>query len=138
MLIDYVGANFLQRTERQKVICSRLWPFLSERYRLSSNGALCANLHIPKKENLSPFEAIRAEEILEVLHEQFHVEHEFLFAGILFPLLEGFAQNYSDSDEDKRLLEAMWNLDRELIESGEVEPNFVRGIYRKRQQANRD
>ncbi|MCG8415655.1 MAG: class I SAM-dependent methyltransferase [Pseudomonadales bacterium] len=132
VLVDYVGANFLQRTKKQRKICEMLWPFLAERYRRSPQGQVRVKLQIPDKEKLSPYEAIRAEEILPVLQATFDTQHLFLFAGILFPLLEGFAQNYTDSDEDKRLLKSMWDLDQKLIEAGDVEPNFVRAVFRKK------
>ncbi len=132
VLVDYIGANFLQRTQKQRAICEMLWPFLAERYRRTPEGQVRIKLQIPHKESLSPYEAIRAEEILPVLQNTFDTQHLFLFAGILFPLLEGFAQNYTDSDEDRRLLKSMWDLDRKLIEAGDVEPNFVRAVFRKK------
>lgn len=133
VLIDYVGPNFLQRSEKQKRICRYLWQRLPEKYRRDAKGMVREEIHIPLKESLSPFEAIRAEEILETLTSTFNTEHLFLYSAILFPLINAFAHNYDDSEEDQNLIKKLWELDRLLIECGLVEPNFVRAIFTKRQ-----
>ncbi|MDX1745870.1 MAG: class I SAM-dependent methyltransferase, partial [Halobacteriales archaeon] len=130
-VVDYVGANFLQRTERQRDLCSAIWRTMPERYRLNQKGQVVSKLRIPPKESLSPYEAIRAEDIVEVLDERFEVEERFFYAGILFPLFNGFARNYDDDSEaDQEFLRLMWDLDRWLIETGNIEPNFMKAIYR--------
>jgi SAM-dependent methyltransferase len=134
VLTDYIGANYLQRTEKQRRICSELWPLLPVRLRTSAQNRVYDKIHIPKKETLPPFEAVRAEEILPVLCNTFETKYMFTYAGILFPLLEGFAQNYTDSDEDQKLLQHLWNLDRQYIEEGRVEPNFVRAIFTRKKR----
>lgn len=132
VLIDYIGPNFLQRSEKQKLVCRYLWQHLPEKYRTDIEGKVRDDIHIPKKGSLSPFEAIRAEEILQTLTNTFNTEHLFLYAAILFPLINCFAQNYGASEEDAKLIKNFWDLDRLLIETGLVEPNFVRAIFSKR------
>lgn len=132
VLLDYIGANCLQRTKKQRELCGELWPLLPPRLRTSAQNRLYDSIHIPKKETLPPFEAIRSEEILPVLTRTFETAYLFTYAGILFPLLEGFAQNYTDSEEDKKLLQHLWDLDRKYIEEGRVEPNFVRAVFTKK------
>ncbi len=133
VLIDYVGANFLQRTPRQRAYCQKLWDDMPPRYRTALDGGVLERIFIPDKDRLSPFEAIRSEEMLGVLESELEEVALFPYAAILFPLFNGFAQNYTDSPEDQDFIRRMWALDQEVIKSGEVEPNFVRGIYRKRQ-----
>lgn len=132
VLIDYIGANFLQRTPRQRSFCTGIWRDMPARYRRNWNGTVLDELWIPDKDKLSPYEAIRAEEIMDVLNRTLQPIQVFPHAAILFPLFNGFAQNYTDSEEDQRFIREMWELDRDVVESGEVEPNFVRGVFGKR------
>ncbi|MDA1074823.1 MAG: class I SAM-dependent methyltransferase, partial [Proteobacteria bacterium] len=132
VLIDYIGPNQLQRSEKQRRICGEIWSGLPERLRTTAQGLVYDQIHIPKIEALPPFEAVRAEEIMGVLTDTFDVDSLFTYAGILFPLLEGFAQNYTESEEDQQLLAHLWRLDQELIYAGLVEPNFMRTILTRK------
>lgn len=131
-ITDYVGANFLQRTPRQRDLCSAIWRTLPERYRVRPSGKVFAELRIPPREALSPHEAVRAEEIVGVLEARFEPQETFLYGGILFPLFNGCAENFTDSAEDQEFLRVMWDLDRWLIGSGSIEPNFIKALYRPR------
>ena len=51
---DYIGANFLQRTPRQRDLGGAIWRALPERYRMGMNGRIVPNLHIPSKASLPP------------------------------------------------------------------------------------
>jgi SAM-dependent methyltransferase len=127
-LSDYVGANFLQRTPRQRDICSAIWRTLPERYRIGQSGRVIENLRIPSKENLPPYEAVRAEDIMGVLHERFEFRNYVAFGGLLMPLFNGFVHNYTDAPEDQEFIRLMWDLDQWLINNGAVEPNFMKAI----------
>jgi len=129
VLIDYVGANFLQRTPRQRDLCGAIWRTMPERYRIARNGRVVNELRIPDKDSLSPYEAIRSEEILSVLESRFETRDAFLYGGILMPLFNGFANNYTDSPDDLMFQKIMWQLDRWLIQTGRIEPNFIRAIF---------
>jgi len=132
VIIDYIGEPFLQRTKKQREICSKIWKTLPKKYRKNPQGVILENIHIPKKEILSPNEAIRSDIILPTLKKTF-IEHKtFLYAGILFPIFNNFAKNYENNESDMTLIKLMWELDRILVEEGTVEPNFIRGIFRKR------
>ena len=91
VIIDYVGAPFLHRIARQREFCTKIWRQLPERLRVNVHGKVSEDIHIPSRNNLSPFEAIRSDAILPGLHEFFDVRKIFLYGGILFPLLNGFA-----------------------------------------------
>ena len=128
-IVDFVGANFLQRTQRQRDLCGAIWRTMPERYRIARSGKVVAELRIPRKDSLPPYEAIRSEEILSVLRSRFEEEEIFLYAGILFPLFNGFAQHYTDSPEDLEFVRIMWQLDRWLIETRNIEPNYMKAIF---------
>jgi len=132
VLIDYIGKNFLQRTETQKRVCQYIWDRLPEKLRVDLHGKVRERIQIPEIKNLSPFEAIRSEDILDTLSSSFKSEHQFLYGAILFPLINGFAQNFTDSEEDLKLLQQLWDLDRLLIETQLVEPNFIRAVFSKK------
>lgn len=133
VLIDYVGEPFLQRTAKQREIGQKIWQHLPDRLRVNASGKINKALHIPSKDSLSPYEAVRSDVILPSLKNIFFVEKMFLYAGLLFPILNGFAFNYDERNEnDVLLIKLLWELDRILIDNGALEPNFVRGIFRKR------
>jgi len=133
-IIDYVGANFLQRTPRQRDLCSAIWRTMPERYRVRPSGRVFAEMRIPDRASLSPFEAVRSEEIISVLDARFDRQDSYFFGGILFPIFNGVAQNFTESEADQEFLRVMWDLDRWLIDTGNIEPNFVRAIYTPRAQ----
>lgn len=131
-IVDYIGANRLQRTPRQRDLCGAIWRALPERYRVRPNGRVFAELRIPDPKKLSPYEAVRSEEILGVLDDHFEPIAIYLYGGILFPLFNGTAQNYTNSPADQALLRVMWDLDRWLLDHDGIEPNFVQALYRPR------
>ena len=128
-IVDFVGGNFLQRTPRQRDLCGAIWRTMPERYRIARNGKVVPELRIPPKDSLPPYEAVRSEEILPVLRARFEAEELFLYAGILYPLFNGFAQHYTDSAEDREFTRIMWDLDRWLIETGNIEPSYMKAIF---------
>jgi SAM-dependent methyltransferase len=125
---DYIGANFLQRTPRQRDLGGAIWRALPERYRIGRNGRVVPNLHIPSKASLPPYEAVRSEEILEVLSAHFDIREFVSFGALLMPLFNGFVHCYTDSAEDQEFIRTMWDLDQWLIKTGAVEPNFMKAI----------
>jgi SAM-dependent methyltransferase len=129
-LVDYVGANFLQRTPRQREICGALWKTLPARVRVARNGSVVEQLRIPPRHTLPPYEAVRSEDILGVLHERFTPVKLFLYGGLINPIFNGFAHLYTDSEEDKQFIRMMWELDQALIRTGGIEPDFIRSIWR--------
>ena len=128
-IIDYVGANFLQRTPRQRDLCAAIWRTLPSATGCGRADACSAELRIPDKASLSPYEAVRAEDILEVLDARFERRESFFFGGILYPLFNGIGQNFTESETDQEFLRVMWDLDRWLIDSGNIEPSFMKAIF---------
>ncbi|NNE73600.1 MAG: class I SAM-dependent methyltransferase [Acidimicrobiales bacterium] len=129
VLNDYIGPPFLQRTEKQREVTRRIWKTLPKRFRKGPNGKIHDDILIPPIESLPPHEAIRSDAILPALREHFDVIDEHQFAGLLFPLFNGFAQNY-DEKGVQPFIRSMWEMDELLIEQGVIEPNFIRGLYR--------
>jgi len=132
LLNDYVGEPFLQRTKKQREICSQIWKMLPPQYRKNPNGVVLDKIHIPKKETLSPYEAICSDKIIPTLKNTFLELKSFYFGGILFPIFNGFTTNYKNNESDNTLIKLMWEIDQILIKNSVVEPNFIRGIFKKR------
>jgi SAM-dependent methyltransferase len=133
ILNDYIGPNFLQRTKAQIEVTRRIWRILPERLRVNPQGKVLDDVHIPPKSSLSPYEAINADKILPALQRNFDLERVSVFAGLLFPLFNGFAKNYEEKDD--LFLRSMWEMDKILVEKGVLEPNFIRAIMRPKKNA---
>jgi hypothetical protein len=128
-IIEYIGTNYLQRSPSQRDLCGAIWRAMPERYRIAQAGHVVQELRIPPKDSLPPYEAIRSEEILPVLQSRFETEEIFFYGGILMPLFNGFASNFTDSPEDERFQRVMWDYDRWLLATGAVEPDFMKAIF---------
>lgn len=136
LLNDYIGPNFLQRSKAQRAITRRIWSILPERLRINPQGKILNDIHIPPKSSLSPCEAINAEQILPALKHHFNFEHVSLHGGLLFPLFNGFSQNYKQ--EDDLFIRSMWEMDKLLTEKGILEPNFIRAIMRAKKNVQKN
>ena len=81
---------------------------------------------------MSPDEAIRSDRIPPAL-ERMDILYQYNWAGLLFPLLRGdIAANFDQDDpEDRRVIDCLFQLDRLLCQSGQVEPNFTITIAAK-------
>jgi SAM-dependent methyltransferase len=129
---DYIGTNFLQRSPRERDLCGAIWRSMPERYRIALNGRVVPELRIPAIHTLPPYEAVRSEDILEVLTTRFETLEMVGYAGILLPLFNGFAQHYTDSPEDEAFVRIMWDLDMWLLQSGAITPNLMKAIFAPR------
>jgi 2-polyprenyl-3-methyl-5-hydroxy-6-metoxy-1,4-benzoquinol methylase len=129
---DYIGTNFLQRSPRERDLCGAIWRSMPERYRIAFNGRVVPELRIPAKHTLPPYEAVRSEDILEVLTTRFETREMVGYAGILVALFNGFAHLYTDSPEDEAFVRIMWDLDTWLLQSGAVAPNIMKAIFAPR------
>lgn len=139
ILNDYVGEPFLQRGPKQREVCRRIWKSLPARLRTNPQDVVLEDIWIPKKEMLSPFEAIRSDAILPGLRANFDTHAETLFGGIIFPIVNNFAPRYDlDDESDLALIKLLWELDEMLGAAGLVEPTFVRGIYGRKSLAPLD
>jgi hypothetical protein len=128
-IVEYIGTNYLQRSPSQRDLCGAIWRAMPERYRIARAGHVVQELRIPPKDSLPPYEAIRSEEILPVLQSRFEAEEIFFYGGILMPLFNGFASNFTESPEDERFQRVMWDYDRWLLATGAVEPDYMKAIF---------
>ncbi|MEZ4609535.1 MAG: hypothetical protein R2838_04635 [Caldilineaceae bacterium] len=59
------------------------------------------------------------------------VTHRYNWAGLLYPLLEGIGGNFADTPEDRELVRFFFDLDKLLVESGQIGPNYTMTVARK-------
>lgn len=137
LLIDYIGTPFLQRSEKQRAFARTIWKHIPKRLRKHPSGKYMDYIYIPDKNHLSPYEAICSDKILNAVKKNFIIEESFYYGGIIFPLFQGFSQNYKEEEIDQFIIKSMWDLDQELIKSNAVEPNYIRAILKKKPKAKR-
>ncbi|MGH7899307.1 MAG: class I SAM-dependent methyltransferase [Candidatus Binatia bacterium] len=132
-LVDYIGPRFLQYSERQLAHAQPLLEALPEKYRLQIDGRVRHRITAVALDSISPDEAICSDLILGAVGRNLDVVWQYNWAGLLYPLLEGIAFNFSeDKPEDRALTELFFNLDRVLCAAGAIEPNFTYSIATKR------
>jgi ubiquinone/menaquinone biosynthesis C-methylase UbiE len=131
--IDYVGPRRLQWTDRQLSYAHLLLEALPERYRREINGQVRQQIRRMPLGALSPDEAIRSDKILSAIQRHLQVVWQYNWAGLLYPLLDGIAFNFDETDPvDRSLIEYLFNIDRVLCQSGRIRPNFTMTLAVKR------
>jgi SAM-dependent methyltransferase len=129
---DYVGPCRLQFTERQLFYAQLMLEALPIRYRREPDGAVKQRVQGVSLEDMSPDEAICSDQILPALARYMHIAWQHNWAGLLHPLLDGIGFNFSASSEDQAIVRFLYELDKVLCQTGEVEPNFTITIATKR------
>lgn len=131
-LHDYVGPCRLQFTERQLFYAQLMLEALPIRYRREPSGAVKQRVRRVSLEEISPDEAICSDQILPALERYMHIAWQHNWAGLLHPLLDGIGFNFSASSEGQTIVRFLYELDKVLCQTGEVEPNFTITIATKR------
>jgi SAM-dependent methyltransferase len=129
---DYVGPTKLQHSERQLLFARNLLRLLPRNYRREIAGTVKDSAHSVPPDQLSPDEAIHSDQILPAIATHLNVVWQYNWGGLLYPLLEGIAFNFTDSPEDQTLLRFLFDLDYALCQAGEIEPNFTITLATKR------
>lgn len=131
---EYVGSNHFAFGQRQKACIHHSYGLIPERYRKSfANGCigqLQDSAAIPDPEEvrrIDPSEAVRSQDILEVVESLFETRARNRCGGsILQFLLHGIAGNFDESDFDSiRILQMLLDIEDALIDSGSMESDFV-------------
>jgi SAM-dependent methyltransferase len=130
VVIDYIGEPFLQRTKKQEEYASKIWSILPSRLRTNHQGKVLEKIHIPLQSSLSPYEAVNSDKILSAFEQSFVCIKELKYGGVVFPIFNGFSQNYTISEEDMLFIKTIWETDQFLTLNNVVEPNFIRSIMK--------
>ena len=122
---DYIGPCKLQFTGRQLFCAQMMLRLLPTKYRRELDGKVRQRVQSVLPDTLSPDEAICSDQILPAVARHLRVVWQCNWAGLLYPLLEGIAFNFTTCDEDQSLLRFLFTLDYALCQAGEIEPNFT-------------
>ena len=129
--IDYVGPPRLQYSKEQLYWAHHVLNTLPARYRKERTGAVRTQIHSMPLDQISPDEAPCSDQILDALARNLDVTHQYNWAGLLYPLLEGIGGNFADTPEDRKLVRFFFDLDKLLVESGQIGPNYTMTVARK-------
>lgn len=135
---DYVGACKLQFTDCQLFYAQMMLRLLPVRCRRELNGEVREHIRRVSPDTLSPDEAICSDQILPAMARHLDVVWQYNWGGLLYPLLEGIAFNFTTDSEDLSFLKFLFNLDYALCQAGEVEPAFTVTVASKRQTGTAD
>jgi SAM-dependent methyltransferase len=122
---DYVGPCHIQFTERQLFFAQQMLQLLPPERRREWYGAVRQKAQSLPLEHFSPDEAICSDQILAAIDRHLDVKWQYNWAGLLFPLLDGIAFNFTSSADDQAFMRFLFTVDYALCSTGEIEPNFT-------------
>ncbi|MGE3173809.1 MAG: class I SAM-dependent methyltransferase [Planctomycetota bacterium] len=122
---EYVGPNQLQWTDEQLHHALAAFAKIPERLRLNLHSGhprvTVRRQTLEAMNRVDPTEAIRSADILPLLYERFDVVERRDYGGTIVNLvLDGIAGNFTDSPEDRAILQDLCDTERRLLESGEL------------------
>jgi len=139
VLHEFVGPSRFQWTDRQLEIVNGILKLLPDSYCISrKDGRTLKKRHwrpsIAEMEKVDPSEAIRSDEIVDVLSEYFElIEVKELGGTILQILLDGIAGNFDyNRSQDMRFLKIFFEIEDVMMDIGEISSDFVFIIARNR------
>ena len=123
---EYVGPRYQRFSRRQRAYANQILRALPARYRRELDGSIRRRAKSQPLFSMSPDEAIRSDRILPAL-KRMNILYQYNWAGLLFPLLRGgIAVNFDQNDPgDRKVIDCLFQLDRLLCQSGQVEPDFT-------------
>jgi len=135
---EFVGPTRFQWSDRQLEVVNGLLTILPMKYKtLWESDDVKQSLHKPSILSMimdDPSEAIESGKIMRLLHSIFNVVDLCAYGGnILHLLLSGIAHNFlSDDAETKKYLDIISMIEDQLIESGEMDSDFVVAVCKKK------
>ncbi len=128
-LNEFIGPTRFQWTDRQLEIVNGLLRVLPENYRKMQNNKLKTDVKRPSIEQINaidPSEAIRSDEIIDILSLYFEIVERRDYGGtILHLLLEDIAFNFNNtSKKDMELLNLLFGVEDYLLELGDITSDF--------------
>jgi len=137
---EYAGPARFQWKEAQLRAVNEALDALPRKYRINRRrGGVKRRVYRPILDETnpdSPFEAARSDEILQLIYERFEcVERVDIGGALLHPLLEAIVANFDEkSEEDRAMLEGLWNREKELMRQGVLVSDFVYGVFRRKDE----
>jgi SAM-dependent methyltransferase len=136
---DYIGPSRFQWSKSRQVVINGLLTALPEDYRRRPDGSVKRRVQTPswlRMKLKDPSEAPESDRIMAELASRFEMlETTPLGGGIVCPLLDEIAGNFSD-EEGERLLTALLELEDRLVDAGEPFNDYVLAVARRRREAD--
>lgn len=135
---EFVGPTRFQWSDRQLEVINGLLAILPIKYKmLWQSDVVKSKVEKPSRLSMilhDPSEAVESGKIIPLLHSIFDVVDLRVYGGnILHMLLNGIAHNFrSDDAETKHYLDLIFKIEDMLIESGEMQSDFVVAVCRKK------
>jgi len=126
---EYVGPNRIQLIDAQLDLTNSLLKILPAKYKILPDGRIKEEQTRPNLEEIikiDPSESIRSEEIMDIMKNYLEIVLFCPTGGtLLHPLLNGIAGNFERDKEGERLLGALIELERILINSKLLPSDYV-------------
>jgi ubiquinone/menaquinone biosynthesis C-methylase UbiE len=135
---EFVGPTRFQWSDRQLEIVNGLLSILPARYRIRWNSSsIKSKVFRPGRLSMiltDPSEAIESSKILPLLHQVFNVIEIREYGGtVLHLLFSGISHNFlSEDDETQRFIDLCFEIEDLLLESEDIQSDFVIAICKKR------
>lgn len=136
VIVEYVGPNRFQWTDRQLEVANRILAALDLRFLRDGTRT---ELMRPVEEAfiaIDPSEAVRSEDVLRCVEERFTIEYRRNFNGTvmhpLYPLLNAEFTNAGDETFDS-IIRLVLTLEDELVTAGVLASDFVFAIARSKE-----
>jgi SAM-dependent methyltransferase len=140
VLLEYVGPNRFQWTDRQCELINGVLAQLDPRYLRRGRRPTLYPPPIPALMAVDPSEAVRSEDVLPLVRERFRVEYEAQFNGtlmhMLYPQLNAKLANRGRRDFDS-IVRLLLFFEDVLIRSGVLASDFAFLICRRKDEAGR-
>ena len=132
---EFVGPNQFQWTDLQVQHAQTLLESIPEQYRQIIQGhGLKTAINRPTIEfmnEIDPTEAIRSADIIAQVSDRFTIVEKTDFGGTLLQLTLGdIVGNFSDTVEDRKILQGLFDEEQRLLKSGELESDFTLMVMR--------
>lgn len=136
-LHEYVGPSVFRLPPRQQQVIRAAFELIPERFRRNGPDTVAAAPGIPDPVQVAavdPSEAVRSEEILEIVGHYFDVVECNPAGGTLLQfLLHGIAGNFRPEDpESLAVLDMLIRIEKTLIDVGDLPSDFVLLAARRR------
>lgn len=128
LVLEYVGPNQFQWTDKQLHVINQLLSIIPDKYLRNPNSRKLGRPTIEEMNAIDPTEAIRSEDIIDLLKIHFKGELHRPYNGTilhqLYPLLNhGLATQ--DPSNFEKLVEILIKFEEITIESKALEPDFT-------------
>lgn len=127
VIVEYIGPKKFQWTDKQVSMINGILKSIDQKY-LRGKDIVFGRPTLEEMDKIDPSEAVRSDEIYDLVKENFDVEYEKMFNGTivhqLHPILNSKLPNKGNKDFDS-LIRLILLMEDKLIRSGFIKSDFV-------------